>query len=474
MPIIKLDSNSGVPFYEQIYDAVKSEIVAGALKHGEKLPSKRCLATRLQCSLNTVQGAYSQLTAEGYINPRSRSGYYISKIDGMLNLEKSEEDEEAESSQDPAYRYDLTHHGIDSNAFPFSVWRRLTKESINEYDMDLHKTGESQGYSGLRSSISRYLRQSRGVKCSPQQIIISSGTEMLVQLLIQLFGEKSIYALEDPGYEKLNLIFKSNRSVYKAMPLDSEGILPQALRESGAHIAFTTPSHQFPTGTIMPINRRINLLQWAGESPERYIVEDDYDSEFKYGGMPVPSLHSLDTGDSTIYAGSFSKCLTPSIRISYMVLPLKLMEPYYSKLSFYVCPASLIEQKALCRFIDEGHFERHLNRMRNIYKKKRECLISAVRSEIPDAVISGANAGLHVLLTVRTRKTESEIVSAAAAKGVRIYGLSRFFSPERQEVYDARDRAAPGAPVSLLLGFASVDAADIPEAVRALRSACGR
>lgn len=461
MITIRLNSSLSEPLYEQIYKYIKSEIISGRYIHNTKLPSKRQLSAYLQCSQNTVQAAYSQLAAEGYILAKPKSGYYVCKLDGVLNITKKTIITHENIYPGPVYRYDFSHHGVDFDSFPFSMWRKITKDVISEYDTDLLKTGNPQGDINLRSSIADYLHNSRGVDCSPDQIIISSGTEFLLQLLIQLFDHDLVFAIENPGYEKFNMIFKSNRAEYKAIPLDESGMLPDELLKSHADIACVTPSHQFPTGNIMPVSRRIQLLNWSNEKPKRYIIEDDYDSEFKYSGRPIPSLQGLDTGGRVIYIGAFSKSLTPAIRISYMVLPEQLMKTYYEKLSFYICPVPAIEQKTLHRFINEGHFERHLNRMRNIYKGKRETLVSAIHSLLPNTEINGANAGLHLIMKTNNGMSEVELITAARYNGVKVYGFSQYYF----------DSIPSGSQPSLLIGFATLKTDEIFEAVGLLRKA---
>ncbi len=458
---IRLDSSSSMPLYRQLYEYIKKEIISGGYDPGSKLPSKRRLASHLQCSQNTIQAAYGQLLAEGYITAKAKSGYYVCELEGVLHIVQEQKLKEHRLQHLPSYRYDFSHDGVDFDSFPFAAWRRLMKEVISEYDHDLLKAGSPQGDKALRASIERYLRYSRGVKCMPEQIVISSGTEYLLQLLIQLLDENCIYAIENPGYQKLNLLFKSNRAVYKSIPLDDEGMKIGELLQCRAHLACVTPSHQFPTGTIMPINRRIQLLNWAAEKQGRYIIEDDYDSEFKYAGRPIPSLQGLDKAQKVIYIGSFSKSLSPSVRISYMVLPHELIKRYYEKLSFYICPVPVMEQKTLKRFIDEGYFERHMNKMRNIYKAKRGVLVDSLTRLMPDVQIQGANAGLHLLLKVNNGMSEEELVHTAQQKGIKVYGISRYYSAA---VSDGR------SPL-IMLGFATLKSQEVEPAVEALRQA---
>ena len=458
---LQLNPQLKEPLYEQIYQFIKSEITSGRFPYNTKLPSKRQLSAYLQCSQNTVQAAYDQLTAEGYTVSKPRSGYYVCMLDGIVSLKKETAVSLIQTDSKLKYQYEFSHHGVDLDSFPFYTWRRITKNVINEYDISLLKISDAQGDVNLRSGIADYLHHSRGVNCSPEQIIVSSGTEFLFLFLIQIFDRDKVFAIENPGYEKLNLIFKSNRAEFQTISLDEYGMQPEELAKSNADIACVTPSHQFPTGTIMPINRRLQFLNWANEKSGRYIIEDDYDSEFKYSGKPIPSMQGIDDGEKVIYIGAFSKSLTPAIRVSYMVLPVHLMNIYKKSLSFYICPVPVVEQKALCQFINEGHFERHLNRMRNIYKEKRETTVSAIRSFLPSAQILGANAGLHFILKVNNGMTEEELITTAQENGVKVHGISQYYF----------EKAPCDQQPSLLLGFASLRKNEIPEAVSLLKKA---
>jgi GntR family transcriptional regulator/MocR family aminotransferase len=458
---LRLTKDESEPLFKQLYSYIKQEIISGNLVKNEKLPSKRRLASSLQCSQNTVQAAYNQLVDEGYLIPRAKSGYFVAELDCILNLHGELRTASADEEQSDTYTYDFSHHGVDFECFPFSIWRKITKEIIDEYDKDLLRTGDPQGNARLRSGIARYLHHSRGVTCSPRQIIVSSGTEYLLQLLIQLFDKDYVYAIENPGYEKLSMLFRISRAECRPVTVDENGMRPDELENSAANVACITPSHQFPTGSIMPVSRRIRLLNWAGARPNRYIIEDDYDSEFRYSGKPIPSLQGFDKSGKVIYIGAFSKSLSPALRISYMVLPEKLLEIYNEKLNFYICPVPTIEQKTLQRFMDEGHFERHLNRMRNLYRQKREKLVSAIQEMLPDAGIYGANAGLHFVLKTGSGMTESELIQKARERGVRVYGCSRYATEPVPEEY--RD--------TIILGFATLKTDDISPAVSLLKDA---
>lgn len=465
-----LDRNLDTPLFEQIYNHIKSEILEGNLTYNIKLPSKRQFANHLNCSTNTIEAAYNQLLLEGYIISRERSGYYISKLDGIISINKKEKLNTYQEVISPRYKYSFSYHGVDLDSFPFKVWRKITKEAINEYDYDLLKTGHPQGLKSLRENIANYIRFSRGVNCGPEQIIISSGTEFLLQLLIQLFPSDCVFGLENPGYERLSLLFQSNNKDYIPLTLDKHGIIPANLENSSANIICITPSHQFPTGITMPINRRIKLLQWTSDKDNRYIIEDDYDSEFKYNTKPIPSLQGLDNNGKVIYIGSFSKSLTPAIRISYMVLPLNLLEEYKKKLSFYICPVPTLEQKCLEQFISEGHFERHLNRMRNIYKNKREILVNAIKKELANAKILGENAGLHIILEPNNGISEYDLVERAKEKGVKVSSVSSYYLDKTRCLKSCHNEPILEKP-QLLLGFASLREEEIPLAIQLLKKA---
>ena len=454
------DGGRGKTLYFQLYEHIKNEILNGQLRQGDKLPSKRRLSVHLHVSQNTIQSAYDQLAAEGYISTVPKSGHYVNALEELMPLKVAAAPSGLKPDSKP-YRYDFSPGGVDLESFPFRTWKRLNNEVLDENDPDLLLPGDPRGYHALRAAISSYLHQSRGVVCDAERIIVSSGTEYLLQLLIQLLGKDHVFALENPGYEKTNLIFESNGLSFVGVPVDESGMSFSALSESRADVACITPSHQFPTGVIMPIQRRMQLLNWAYGSSGRYIVEDDYDSEFKYAGRPIPAMQGIDEGEKVIYMGSFSKSLTSGLRISYMALPRHLFDRYSAKLSFYICPVSIVQQKCLHLFIERGHFERHLNKMRVIYRKKRELLADAVATNMRNVRILGANAGLHLLLQVENGMTESQLVESAAKREVGLCASSRYYL--QQKPYEPSPR--------VLLGYAAVTERQISEAADLLKQA---
>jgi GntR family transcriptional regulator/MocR family aminotransferase len=455
-------TDSSIPIYHQLYSYIKTEIQTGRIPYNAKLPSKRKLSAYLGISQNTIQAAYDQLIEEGYIISCEKKGFFVCKIDNLQELKVNTKNTLATANhQITQATYDFSYHGVDKSAFPFDIWRRLMKEVINEYDTELLVPGDSLGNHRLRAVIAEYLHQSRGVNCSENQVIISSGTEILFQSLIQLLDRQSIFGIENPGYEKLNQIFIANRADFKAVKIDQCGMMPDEIAKSGANILCITPAHQFPSGQIMPINRRIQLLNWAQETEGRYLIEDDYDSEFKYSGKPIPALQGLDSNEKVIYMGSLSKSISPALRVSYMVLPDHLMKKYNKKLSYILCPVPMMEQKVLCRFIENGYFERHLNKMRTIYKRKREVLVKAITDLDCGIEILGADAGLHLLLRVPNGMSEEMLIKNALQSGVKTYGISQYYY----------DNTCPKSTPALLIGFATMTEKEIMKAVTELRNA---
>jgi GntR family transcriptional regulator/MocR family aminotransferase len=462
MDTITLAMESGIPLYRQLYEYIKSEIQSGRMKCNTRLPSKRKLSSYLKISQNTIQAAYDQLIEEGYVTSEERKGFFVCKLDNIIKLEvRNEEEPICFQNHHKSIQYNFSYNEVDFESFPFSTWRKLTKDVINEYDRELLRLGDSQGSLDLRKSIAEYLRQSRGVNCKADQIIISAGTEYLFPILIQLLNRNSIYGLENPGYERLGMLFKSNGARFKAVKIDASGMVPEEILKNGADIICITPSHQFPSGGIMPVNRRIQLLNWANSAKERFIIEDDYDSEFKYSGKPIPALQGLDNNGKVIYMGAFSKSLSPATRVSYMVLPEELLKIYRENLSFIICPVPGINQKVLHKFIEGGYFERHLNRMRNIYRKKREILVGELAKLNGSIEIIGADAGLHLLIKINNGMTEAQLVSSALSSGVKVYGLSQYYV----------DRRAMETDPILLLGCAALTEKEIIKAVSILNEA---
>ena len=422
------EKNSGISLYEQLYRYIKSDILSGRLTEGEKLPSKRTLATHLEISVITVKNAYEQLAAEGYIYGVEKKGYYVSRVETPLQSGTAAPLPEAK--KEPHYVLDLVTNSISAEYFPFTVWSKAMRQTILEQDKGLLQPMPYNGALVLRRAIADNLQQFRGMTVDPEQIIIGAGTEFLYYLLIQLLGRDRIYAVEDPGYSKIGRIYESNQVPLRRIGLDDAGLSVQELRKSGADVVHISPSHHYPTGIVMPIGRRQELLRWAGEQEGRYILEDDYDSEFRFIGRPIPTMFSADERERVIYLNTFSKTIAPSMRISYMILPPHLMAEYRRRLSFYGCTVSGFEQYTLAQFMAQGRYEQHINRMRNRYRQKRDAVIDAIRTGplAGRAEIMEQDAGLHFLMTLDTEMDDAVLRGRAAEKGVRLALLSDYYS----------------------------------------------
>ena len=458
--LIPLDSRSKKPLYEQIYSHICAEIRSGALKEGDRLPSTRVLAEHLKVSRSTTQMAYDQLLAEGYMESRPCRGYFVSHLEELVETGPfGEKEMETTAEPDAGWLVDFSPRGIDLDSFPYHVWRKLSRNTLVDDNKEMFHSGNHQGEPGLREAIRSYLHSARGVNCSPEQIIVGAGSEYLLMLLYQILGGKRVIAMENPTYKQAYRVFRSLGCEVCPVEMDTNGMEPGILAESGADVAYVMPSHQFPTGIVMPVGRRQELLRWAAEEPGRYIIEDDYDSEFRYRGKPIPALQGMDRSGRVIYLGTFSKCIAPAIRVSYLVLPMQLLKRYRSQTSFYASTVSRIDQNILYQFLAQGYFERHLNRMRAIYKTKHDTLMEQIEPLRDQFEIRGENAGIHILLTARSGETEEALIRKAAEAGVKVYGLSSYFiHPEHNH-----------RPSTVILGYASLDEAQIEAGIRILK-----
>lgn len=462
--LIPLDSRSKKPLYEQIYSHIRAEIRNGSLKAGERLPSTRVLAEHLKVSRSTTQMAYDQLLAEGYMEARPCRGYFVSHLEELVETGATGTGE-METTVEPnaGWRVDFSPRGIDLDSFPYHVWRKLSRNTLVDDNKEMFHSGNHQGEPGFREAIRSYLHSARGVNCSPEQIIVGAGSEYLLMLLSQILEGRHVIAMENPTYKQAYRVFQSLGYEVCPVEMDVNGMEPELLAECGANVAYVMPSHQFPTGIVMPVGRRQELLKWAQEAPDRYIIEDDYDSEFRYRGKPIPALQGMDRNGRVIYLGTFSKCIAPAIRVSYLVLPPSLLVRYRSQTSFYASTVSRIDQNILYQFLSGGHFERHLNRMRAIYKTKHDLLLEQVEPLRKQFEIRGEHAGLHILLTSRNGVPEEALIRKAVEAGVRVYGLSSYFiHPEHNH-----------CPSTVVLGYASLSEEQIVDGIHLLKTCWG-
>lgn len=423
--------NSDTPLYEQVYKHIKSDIISGILSPGEKLPSKRSFARNNGISTITIQNAYDQLISEGYVFTVPKKGYYVANINEMSRVPAGTSIKlDIKIPEKPAkFRFDLSNNKINPDNFPFSIWAKLLRETMSERSRELMEVSPTGGIYELRAAIADYLKSFRGMLVDPDQIVIGAGTEYLYGLLIQILGKNKKYCIENPGYKKLAQIYKQYHIECGFADIDDSGISVDSLHKSGADIAHISPNHHFPTGITMPANRRYEVLAWANEEAGRYIIEDDYDSEFRANGKPLPTLFSIDACEKVIYMNTFSKSLTPTIRISYMILPVHLANIFYSRLSFYSCTVSNFEQYTLASFIDRGYFEKHINRMRLYYIRQRKRLISCIEnSNLKDKCeIIENESGLHFLLRLRTDIPDEVLKEKMKESGIKIQSLTEFY-----------------------------------------------
>ncbi|KAB7635831.1 PLP-dependent aminotransferase family protein [Bacillus sp. B3-WWTP-C-10-D-3] len=454
-----LNMNSKKALYVQLYEYIKKEIKDGTISAFTKLPAKRKLAGYLQVSKNTIEAAYEQLLAEGYIESISRKGYFVCKFEQMMDVEGSEAEVEEIPFREGNYTFDFTQTGVDTNTFPFTTYCKLINDVWQPHNNDLLFLGHPQGELSLREEIANYLYESRGVRCSASQIVLGAGTQILVKLLFQLL-KGSNYAVENPGYHRKMVVFEQGEERVQMLSLDKDGICMADLENSDANVVFVTPSHQFPYGMIMPITRRTQLLQWAKKEEDRYIIEDDYDSEFRYSGRPIPALQGLDTDGKVIYMGTLSKALLPSLRMSYIVLPKNLIKKYQKEYLFYTQSVSRMDQEVIRKFLNEGYWEKHIHKMRVVYRKKRDRLVFEIEKYFSNHVeVIGEDSGLHILLKVHNGMREEELIKAAAKYSIKIYPVSTYYKAD----------TAPENVV--LLGFAILSEEEIEQAVQLLNIA---
>ena len=447
----ELKKSPGVPLYEALYRCIRGDILSGALRPGEKLPSKRALAENLEVSKITVEAAYSQLLSEGYICSREKVGYFVETVEHSAPVSAAPA---RRPKEDAACLLDLTANGTEQ--FPFSVWSRLQREVMLDFGEALLAPLPNRGVPELRQAIAGHLAAFRGMRVDPENILIGAGTDFLYNLLIQLLGREKIYAVEEPGYGKIRKIYAAGGVKTVSAAMDDRGVLPESL--GSADVLHISPSHHFPTGIVTPVSRRRELLDWANRG-KKWIIEDDYDSEFRFDAHPVPAMQSLDDGGRVIYMNSFSKSLAPSIRISYMLLPPRLLERYREKVGFYACTVSSFEQYTLAELIRQGRYEQHLSRMKNRYRQRRDAVIRLIgESRLGErARIMEQDAGLHFLLRLETALPDGELQRRAAARGLRLAMLSD---------YDSRPSA--GRAHILVVNYAGMDLSRLPEALERL------
>ena len=444
-----LDPKSRTTLCDQLYAALRGEILRGGMKPGERMPSKRQLSEHLLVSTATVEAAYGRLASEGYCESRPRSGMYVAQ-----QLPRSGA---PALPQSVPVRWDFSTGAADAEHFPYATWARLMREVLSEQSAQLLLSGDPQGSLALREQIAHMLRSLRGIEASPEEIVLGAGTEGLVTALVALIGRERLFAVEDPGYSRVRRVLVTSGARIAPTPLSGGAIDVRELYRSGAGAAYVTPSHQFPTGVQMGAQQREALLRWAKETGG-YILEDDYDSEFCFSGENAPALRAMDDQGRVIYMNTFSRTLAPGLRLSFMVLPREMAQRY--RTMHGACPVPGFEQETMRKFIAGGYLERHIARMRVVYRTRLTALERAVR-ELGLGELAPGRTGLHVLLAAGGRTPAQELVPLAAQAGVRVtrlidHGVMQMDAPSQRVV---------------LLGFAGMDEEEIAQGLRALQRA---
>ncbi|WP_027087073.1 PLP-dependent aminotransferase family protein [Cohnella panacarvi] len=469
-----LDKTSGQPLYLQLYAYIRDEIEAGAIPAGDKLPAILALSAHLKVSKNTVETAYQQLVAEGYAESRSRSGLYALPVEEPPHAPPSGKRKHPQGRRGTAappfspspdasgIAFDFRYGDVEMERFPMGAWRRCLLEALNDSNQRrVLDYGHPQGEEELRSEIAGYLYQSRGIPCTASQIVLCAGTQHSVSMMCQLIPLRGMrVALEDPGYNGVRTSLYGHGCELVHVPLDADGIQVDRLYDTDASAVYITPSHQFPLGMVLPIQRRNKLLQWANER-NGLIIEDDYDSEFRYVGQPIPALKAMDHNDRVIYMGTLSKSFLPAARLSYIVLPEPIARSVREKLVLYSQPVSPLIQQAMLRFMREGFFGRHVRKMRRLYQLKHRALLAALQRHMGARIeIIGQKAGLHLLIDVKAGIPSAGLIDLASKVGIRVYSPAVQWSTPSQ---------CP--PSYIMLGFGGLNEYTIDEAVGRLAGA---
>ncbi len=441
MITIDFSSRGNLGLCEFICQSLRSQILTGVLKAGIKLPSKRNFASHLGVSIITVQNAYSSLISEGYIYSIEKKGFYVTDISVSpaqhlskpLSPSLKTVPSNSSTSTEELF-FDFTNNSTSAQKFPFNLWAKTMRQVLNSSDEKLLQRTGIKGSPELRQALSEYLKEFRNMNVSPDQIVVGAGAEILYSLIVQFLGRDKIYAVENPGFKKARQIIELNGAECRFVQIDEQGISVPRLEQVNADVIHLSPNHHFPTGIVMPVKRRMELIEWTKKSSDRFLIEDDYDSEFRFNGRPLPTLSSLDPHARIIYINTFSKTLSPSFRISYMVLPEEMAGAFEKRMSSYSCQVSSFEQFTLARFISGGFFEKHINRMKNYYRSIRNSLILELKKSSLASLmtIREQEAGLHFLITVQSLRSPEELKARLLEEGIKI-SLLREFDYEQKD-----------------------------------------
>lgn len=420
-PII--DKKSNIPIYIQLYEYIKSEITNGLLKPNSKLPSIREASASLKLSKTTIENTYSQLVAEGYIENLPKKGFFVCDLsDYNFIKDNISHKEQAVKTTDIKTHY--LNEGVDKGSFEISIWKRIYNRVITDDITNIYNNGSIQGESVLRDEIANFVNTMRGGKTTPDQVIIGAGIQYLLGILIGIISDEyNSVAFEKPGYNKAAYIFEDYKFNINHIEVNDDGFPISDLKKSNTKLLYISPSHQYPLGTIMPVNKRMELLDWAYKN-KGLIIEDDYDAIIRYGGMPIPCLQGIDSHNCVIYLGSFSKVLLPSLRISYMILPKNLLNKYHKIINRYTQSTSKIDQIVLANFMKEGYMLKHVRKIKRIYKKKNLLLTTSLEKFNDKINIITSDSGLHIVCEVTTNKSQNKIHSDAIKNNILLNVIS--------------------------------------------------
>jgi len=417
--------------YLDLYENLKRQIIEGQYQSDDKFPSKRALSQHLSVSNTTIEHAYQYLLDEGYIYSKPRSGYFVSDIETLPIINKNNAQTGQKFTTENSYtrkkdfKYVFNVSEIDTEYFPMQQFRKYARDVFDDNQMNLLQHANPDGDWSLRQEIAHYLFNSRGVSCHPEQIIIGSSTEQLINLLTEILNNEQ-FNIENPSYPPIKQVLDKKQISYLQVPVTKTGIDLSYVNKSQHNITYVTPSHQFPTGYVMNLKKRTQLINWAHQNEARYIIEDDYDSEFRYFGKPIPALQSLDTHDKVIYMSTFSKSLFPSCRIAYLVLPKKLLQQYKNIDNKEGNTVPTHMQKIVANFMKSGSFERHLNKMRKVYKNKLTLITEKLKKYEDQLQIDGALAGMHFTLTITNDLSLEDCLQNAKNNNLKITPFSLY------------------------------------------------
>lgn len=463
MIILNQDTNTSL--YKQLYIQIKEDIIHEILLPDTKLDATRIVAKELGVSRNTVTAAYHQLELEEYVYSVKGSGFYVNRVNN-LDILKNKIPISPLLWQEPNTKKenidDFYYGSVETEIFPMHTWRKCILTAFDKISNAptltyMNKKGEYK----LRTLLTNYLYRTRGVKCNPEQLIITSGHQHSLEILTKLFDKNEYsFTMEEPGHRGTRTVFEMNSYEMHEISLEKDGICIEELEKLKNTLLHITPSHQFPTGLVYQISKRLSILDWADKN-HSFIIEDDYDNELRYHTLPLPSLQSLDCHQRTIYLGTFSKSLSPDLRISYIVLPEMILNIYEELFRLIHCTVPRIIQLAIIEFIENGSYQRHVNTLKTYYKKKYDRLCFSLKSYFGDNVtVEGDGAGLHILITLHCSYTQNEIMEKAYQRSVKVYPTSIYWK-----------RKENSSKSQILLGFSSININDIPSAVEQLYKA---